>query len=243
MTEPRHALLRARTHVETNAALKAQAMSQEIEAQLDSCRYAYQSRLAIMDRIILGTGVLKSPVNTGKVKTVYRQDSFTGTWITATEVVYSPIVERVDPWMFFPDDTTNDPCKIRDAIELHPMTANELAEFKLHEGYIKSTIDEVLKTPPSAYNSEYFLEYVRLSESNPQLFKDKYCVVEWHGPISKSDLDAIGQVPYYESATDDYYAEVWLCNGKVIRIDLENIEGTYETPYSVSAWRKDPSSV
>lgn len=223
--------------------VRCQLMSDEIETQLDKCRYGFQSRKAMFDRVVLGTGILKGPVNTGRVENTYKQDPMTGEWVTTASVVYKPTVVRVDPWMFFPDDTTNDPCKIRDAIELHPMTANELAEFKLHEGYIKSTIDEVLKTPPSAYNSEYFLEYVRLSESNPQLFKDKYCVVEWHGPISKNDLDAIGQVPYYESATDDYYAEVWLCNGKVIRIDLENIEGTYETPYSVSAWRKDPSSV
>jgi hypothetical protein len=233
----------AANNSEPSAALKAQAMSQEIEAQLDSCRYAYQSRLAIMDRIVLGTGVLKSPVNTGKVKTVYRQDSFTGTWITATEVVYSPIVERVDPWMFFPDDTVSDPDKIMDAIQIHPMSAYELLEYRNHEGYEKGIIDEVLKEAPSTYHEASFVEYQKLVSANPALFKNKYCVIEYHGPIKKEYLQNAGITPAYETPLEDYFGEVWVVNGKVIRLELENIEGSFETPYAVCPWKHDPSSV
>jgi hypothetical protein len=36
---------------------------------------------------------------------------------------------------------------------------------------------------------------------------------------------------------------VWVVNGKVIRIEVENIEAAYEIPYAAAVWKKDPCSV
>jgi hypothetical protein len=223
--------------------IKCQMMSDEIEAQLDTCRYAFHSREAIRDRVILGTGILKGPVNTGTVTTVYTQDQYSGEWMSKSQVVYKPAIERVDPWFFFPDDTVADPDKIGDAIQVHPMSAYDLVAYVNHEGYEREEIEEALKEDPEAYMSESFVEYKRLVDANPALFKNKYCVIEYHGPIKKCDLDTIGIRPAYETPLEDYFGEVWIVNNRIIRIELENIEGSFETPYAIAPWKKDPGSV
>lgn len=233
----------AADNLEPSAATKCGRMSDTIESQLESCRYAFNSREAIKDRIILGTGIMKGPTNLGKVKTTYYQDPMTGKWLTRTSVVYNPVVERVDPWFFFPDDTVTDSSKLEDAIQVHPMSKYELMELRNLDGYDKEAIEEVLKGNRTDYYTEQFTEYKKLVDANPSLFKDKYCVVEYHGPISRKYLTAAGIEPAIDSPLEDFYGEVWLVDGQIFRIELENIEGSFETPYSMVSWKTDPASV
>lgn len=222
---------------------RCQLMSDEIEAQLDECRYAFHSREAIADRVRIGTGILKGPQNAGKVINAYSQDPYSGEWLATPKMVYKPNIERVDPWFFFPDDTTAEPDKIIDAVQVHPMSSYELLGYVNHEGYEREEIEAVLKEDPENYYSESFMEYKKLVSANPALFKGKFCVIEYHGPIKKEDLEAAGINPTYTSPLEDYFGEVWVVNGRVIRMELENIEGSFETPYAICAWKKDPSSV
>jgi hypothetical protein len=218
-------------------------MSDDIETQLDKCRYAFEVRKAIDDRIIYGTGILKGPVNTGKMTTQYLPGLDASVWSPKVTVEYAPVITRVNPWYFYPDDSVNDPQMMQNAIEIHPMSALELSLLRKHEGYEADAITTVLQTRPREYASEFFTEYMQLMENSPTMFKNKYCVIEYHGPVSLSDLRTYGLEPAYEVPEDQYFGEVWCVNGKVIRIELENIEGSYETPYAVSAWKPDPGSV
>ncbi len=222
--------------------LKSRGMSKKIETQLDKCNYGYNCRRAMSDRVILGTGVVKGPVNTGKLYKQY-EDIGDNTWVPKVSVNYDPAVMWVNTWFFYPDDSVNDFNKAQDAIEIHPMSKMELSQYRKHDGFIVEAIEEVLKQTPVEYMNTNFAEYAKLTESNPYLFKDKYSVLEYQGPITSNDLDDLGIEPTYDSPTDEYYGEVWVCQGKVIRIELENIEASFEIPYAVSTWKKDPSSV
>src|SRR5690606_26732367 len=73
------------------------------------------------------------------------------------------------------------------------------------------------------------------------LLKNKYVVSEYHGPLSRGDLETVGINPPEEG--EDFYAEVWVCNSRVIRLELSNIEGSQKIPYCVSVWEPDPASV
>lgn len=222
---------------------KCKMMSNEIETQLDKCRYGYEARQAIEDRVLLGTGILKGPVNTGKLCREYKPSADGEVWLPEVTVEHTPEVVRVNPWLFFPDDTTNDPDKVQDSIELHPMSRVELAQYRNHQGFDIDAITEVLKQQPADYCNTNFTEYARITDSNPYLFKDKYAVIEYHGPITSEELDKLDIQPTYNSPTEEYYGEVWICQGKVIRIELENLEAYFEIPYAISIWKKDPSSV
>lgn len=227
------------------AADKSHKMSNTIETQLENCQYGRESRRAMSDMVILGTGILKGPVNTGKLRTVYEQIQ-TGEeimWVPKASVDKTPTIEYVNPWFFYPDDTVNDFNYTRDALQVHPKSAIELKKLMDHGGFDKAAIALVLKDKPSEYKAENYSEYATLTDSNPYLFSDKYTVLEYHGPVTATQLETLEINPSYNSLNEEYYGEVWVCQGKVIRIELENIEACFELPYAVAVWEKDPSSV
>lgn len=221
---------------------KARGMDKEVEVQLEHCAYGRKSRRAIEDRVILGTGVLKGPVNTGKQYNTYEQShEVPDLWVPKISTSNYPSIEHVNPWFFYPDDTVNEFDKAEDCIEIHPKSKLELKKMAKHPGFIEEAIAKVIKQNPTDYLASTFSSYKDITASNPYLFEDKYLVMEYHGPITKESLEAMFIEPAYDAVDDEYYGEVWVCQGEVIRIELENIEACFELPYAVSVWTKDPS--
>ena len=224
-------------------------MEREIEAQLSATKYAMHSRRGMQERVILGTGVLKGPVNTGKLHVEYQLDAASGEWLPVVTENRAPKITHVPLWRFFPDMSVTDFDEAEDAIEVHPMTAMDLALYAKHPGFDKSEIEKILsgdrlndRIKPKVYNEGFDKITSTAWARNPYLYKDRYMVLEYHGPVSFDEVNKLGLHPTYESPTAEYYGEIWVCCGKVIRMELENIEGYYETPYSVSPWKRDPSS-
>lgn len=223
-------------------------MEKEIEAQLASSKYGMNARKAITDRVIYGSGILKGPVNTGRraVKYVMMGND----WIPQVTQDYAPKITHVIPWRFFPDMSVSNFSEIQDAIEFHSMSAIELSQYIDHRGFDGEAIKSILKgddegqaIKPKTYNSNWESIKDEVWQRNPYMYKDKYAVLEYHGPVTYDDIEKLGLCPTYESPTQEYFGEVWVCCGKVIRMELENIEGYYETPYSMACWKKDPQSV
>lgn len=224
---------------------KARAMEREIESQLEHCSYGRKVRRAIEDRVIYGSGVLKGPVNTGKLYTMYAPLPGDGaTWVPQPAVDHAPSIEWVNPWFFYPDDSVNEFDKVEDTVEVHPSSAFDLKKLMNHPGFIPESLQEVLKTPPEQYFNDSYADYGSITDSNPYLFKNKYMLLEYHGPITASELEKLSvEPPAYDPIDEQYYGEVWVCAGKVIRVELENIEASFEVPYALSTWKKDPASV
>lgn len=222
----------------------SRAMSREIQAQLSQCNYPLQARLAMEDRVILGTGILKGPVNTGRMTTKYVKEG--DTWVPRVVQDYSPSVERVPPWRFFPDMDTPvfDPCS--DVIQYHPTTKQQLARYMNHPGFDRDAIMEILQSESlgdaTRYNDAFLTTIQAEVWGGPNMHKDRFAVLEYHGTVAYDDVNKLGLCPTYESPTEEYYAEVWVCAGKVIRMELENIEAQYRVPYYVSTWKDDPRS-
>src|SRR5690606_31578677 len=167
----------------------------------------------------------------------------TETWVPDMHVDYTPIITHVSPWFFYPDESVSDPSKIEDTIEVHPKSALELKKYMSHEGFDALAIEEVLEETPQDYISKNWTDFASLTETNTDVFKNKYLVLEYHGPITRTQLDQLGVDCSYDSVNDEYYGEVWVCQGKVIRLELASIEASFSCPYYVSPWEKDPSSV
>lgn len=218
-------------------------MSDEIESQLEEAKYSLHCRRAMWDRVVLGTGVMKGPNSAGKLVRAYEKLPGTETWVPSVSVDYSPVVIRVNPWFFYPDETTDEVSRLNDTIETHPMSALELKKYMKHEGFKSDAISKVLETKPEEYVSTSWADFAKLSENNPNLYKDKYMVLEYHGPITRTQLNKLEIEPCYESINDEYYGEVWVCQGEVIRLELESIEASFAVPYYISVWEKDPASV
>lgn len=84
-------------------------MSDVIETQLDATKYSMICRQAMRDRVVLGTGVLKGPLSTGKLVRSYTQVAGTQTWEAGVTVDYAPTLQHINPWFFYPDETVESP--------------------------------------------------------------------------------------------------------------------------------------
>ena len=220
-----------------------QLMSAEIEKQLDSAKYPVHARRAMWDRVVIGTGILKGPLSVGQMVRSYEPLPESQTWVASISVDHTPRVERVNPWFFYPDERCDPSQPIPDSIEVHPMSPLELKKFMDHPGFRPEALKEILKTKPEEYNSETWTNFAKVSDSNPNIYKDKYLVLEYYGPIKLGDLDRLGVETTYDSINDEYYGEVWVCGNQVLRVELEPIEASFRIPYYLSVWEKDPSSV
>lgn len=225
-------------------------MEKEIETQLAVAKYAMHSRRAMEDRVILGTGVMKGPVNTGKM--MVRYEKVGDVWVPKVTEKKSPAIEYTSLWRWYPDMTVSNIEESNDAIEIHPLTALELSQYLDHPGFDREPIKQILRGNKSKgldpikaeiYNANYSKILSADWERNPYMYQKRYMVLEYNGPVTYDELQKLGIEPTYESPTMEYYGEVWVCCGKVIRMELENIEGYFETPYSVSTWKRDSTSV
>lgn len=228
---------------------KARLMEREIETQLSQSKYGFNCRQAISERVIEGSGVLKGPVNTGKMQVTYEQID-QDTWVPRVSDRKSPSITYVPIWRFYPDMSVTNFDECGDAIEVHTKTKLELSQLIKHTGFDGDQIRRILRgdedcdpISPGEYNETLTYLSAEAWARNPYLQKDRYLVLEYHGPVTYDELCKLGVEPTYESPTLEYYGEVWVCCGKVIRMELENIEAAYETPYSLSTWKDDPSSV
>lgn len=236
-------LVPGKSNKEPAAILSCGLMADEIEEQLEEAKYSLNCRRSMWDRVVIGTGVLKGPNSAGKLVRSYKQMEGSTVWVPDIAVDYAPVITRVNPWFFYPDETTDETAKLNDTIETHPMSALELKKYMKHDGFMADTISKVLEKKPDEYQSSNWADFAKLSENNPNLYKDKYMVLEYHGPITRTQLDKLDIEPCYDSLNDEYYGEVWVCQGEVIRLELENIEASFSVPYYISVWEKDPASV
>ena len=243
-----------RPEIDTNVdpLIAVKQMEEVIEDQLEATDYMRECKMAMYDMAILGTGILKGPINSGQLKKIWEQqqsvDEETGEVkiirVPVMKPEYIPCVKRVDPWMWFPDMTVRRAEEAEDSIEIHPKSKRDMQRLQKHPGYFGDVIAELLTEGKKDFIAQTQLP--PYSFLNSELFKDKYLVAERHGRVERDCLCKLGlDVPEVDplNPVESYWSEVWVCNGKIIRIELSNLEATDCVPYAVDTWEEDPSSI
>ncbi len=224
---------------------RCESMEHTIANQLEECDYMTEAYKAITQWVQLGTGIIKGPVNYGKMKKTYvPQMGADGqrVWVPQVTTEYKPYLSWVDVWKFYGDDTTNIINNGEDTIEVHPMSTLELQKLADNPGFMPEVIYEFLKIGPDDSPSDSYANSTSVSASTNSMYKNKFQVLEYHGPVSRDQLNKLDIVPSYDMPGDVYFGEVWVLNNKIIRIELENIEGCHKPPYSGVVWKEDPAS-
>jgi hypothetical protein len=226
---------------------RARIMSMEIRDDLIETGYGTKARLAMEDLAILGSAVIKGPVLTPHVRRTY-QPELTSDGVTIqtmhSVVEHKPDVFRVDPRLFYPDPSARTPDEIEDSFELHLMSRSDLLKLADSPAFMPKQVSKAAMIgtdgsvlPNSITDTAYLNSGV--------ITKNRYVVKEYHGPIDKQALldgEVISQEDF-DDELSEFYGEVWICNGLVLRISLSYLEGTTSTPYHVAVWERDPGYV
>jgi len=241
------------------AAERAEAMEDEIADQLTECRYRGVARDVITEMCSFGTGIVKGPVNSTRVRKRWEQVEG-GEYALSVEEDLRPRAEHVSVWNFFPCLKAGT-SRVEDCayiFERRRLARKELSRLRKLPGYLSPAIDLALKADPSEHRiASDALDALREQAGISVSDRDDSAIEIWeyHGTISRGDMGAgleLGNMELDDEADhdrideeddrDEIEAIVEIANGQVIRIAVNPME-TEERPYHVSCWSPSESSV
>lgn len=229
------------------AAEAARQMCKEIRDKLIETGYGAKARLAIEDLAILGSAVVKGPVLSSHVRRIYQPEATkSGETIQVLGAIQEdkPDTFRVDPRLFYPDPSARMPDEVDDCFELHIMPPSKFLALAENPSFMRSQIIKAALIGPDSTALPNSVTDTSFLNSGV-VVDNRYIVKEYHGPIDKQSLFDGGIIDEedMEDELSTFFGEVWICNGYIIRMSLDYIEGSQRIPYGIASWERDPSSV
>lgn len=216
---------------------KADAMQTEIDDQLVECDYNSELRKVIHDSAVLGTGVIKGPVVTNRVRKAWRpMTDATGQTIQQIEMIeeISPASFRVDPRNVFPDPGCGESVHDGKGIyERQKLTAKQVRELAKQPGYMKEQLRKVLEEGPK--RSATFQEL--RDEDQRDIARDTYEMWEYWGEVDHDDLEATGVEVGEKDVLRTVSACVVMINSTVVKAFLNPLDSG-DIPYDFYVWEK-----
>lgn len=221
---------------------RAKAMQTEIDDQLMECDYNSEVRKMIHDAAMLGTGVLKGPIVTNRVRKAWQpQVDAQGEQVQVIEIVeeITPASFRVDPRNVWPDPGCGEDIHTGKGIyERDMMTAKQVRELAKQPGYMKEQLRKVLEEGPK--QSATMVEIT--DEQKREQYRNLYEVWTYWGEVNHEDLECAGVNVGEKDELRSVSGCVVFVNNTVVKAFLNPLE-TGDIPYDFYPWEKASGSV
>lgn len=216
---------------------KADAMQIEIEDQLIECDYNSELRKVIHDAAVLGTGVIKGPVVTNRVRKAWQPftDSMGETvhQVAMVEEI-SPASFRVDPRNVWPDPGCGETVHNGKGIyEREQLTSRQVRDLAKQPGFMKAQLRKVLEEGPK--KSATFQELK--DEDQRDVARDTYEMWTYWGEVEHEDLESAGVELGEKDVLRTISACVVMINNTVVKAFLNPLDGG-GIPYDFYVWEK-----
>ncbi|TMP48714.1 hypothetical protein [Pseudoalteromonas sp. S1688] len=233
---------------------RCENMELTIDDQLVETKYNSRSRKAIHDACVVGTGILKGPVVMGKLNKAYTEQN--GEFVLELKEAFTPGVEVVRPWDFFPDLSASEISEAEFVFERRYMSKQQIAELPQRKGFKADQVKRVLKmtSQQTQHTTSYQDDVRKLAGLSDTINDSRYETWEYHGPIDNDVLIDVGAIDLPEDeeqalafieemSGEETMATVFYCGGIVMgaRVHLMSYEGYM--PYRVFNWEPDDSSI
>jgi len=238
---------------------------------LGQCQYAKHGRRSIHDSCRLGVGVIKGPYARQASKRVVRRtfeplfyedgtemldedgqpmlDTENPTVELQTVVDTIPGVTHCDPWMLFLEGPVRSMDECAGAFEMHRYTPSKLATLG-QLGFDEDQLRGLLEDGASLSDSETTLLTERdnilsgADNDDASANEREYVVWEYHGVIRPELLARLGLIEERDvDPLEMFWGEVWFCQGRALKADLNSILGDDRVPYYVVPYRRDQADI
>jgi|TARA_R100001480_G_scaffold19477_2_gene28963 hypothetical protein len=216
------------------AMIAAKKMEKKIHDQLQESGANKQLRSSAFEMALFGTGIMKGP---------FALDKEYPNW--NDEGVYDPLfktvpqVSHVSVWNFYPDPDANNMEEAQYVIERHKMSRSQLRALKKRPYFRSSVIDEVINEGENYYKKYWEDD---LSDYSPDHGIYRFEVLEYWGMIDTDMLEEQGvEIPKELQTFDELQANVWICNGKLLRMVLNPFKPA-TIPYVAAPYELNPYS-
>jgi hypothetical protein len=183
---------------------------------------------------LFGTGVMKGPFAVDKEYPNWNDE---GEYDPTLKTV--PQVNHVSVWNFYPDPDANNMDEAQFVIERHKMSRSQLRQLKKRPYFRSSVIDEVI-----SFGENYIKKYWEddLSDYAPEHGIDRFEVLEYWGMVDTDMIQEQGvEIPSELQDFDELQANVWICNGKLLRMVLNPFKPA-KIPYMAAPYELNPYS-
>ena len=216
------------------AMIAAKTMQKQIHDQLTESNASKHLRSTAFEMALFGTGVMKGPFAVDKEYPNWNEE---GDYDPIFKTV--PQVTHVSVWNFYPDPDANNMDEAQYVIERHKMSRSQLRALKKRPFFRASVIDDAISLGEN-YDKEYWED--DLSDYAPEHGIERYEVLEYWGMVDTEMLEEQGvDIPDELMAMDELQANVWICNGKLLRMVLNPFKPA-TIPYMASPYELNPYS-
>ncbi len=216
---------------------KARAMQNEIDDQLTECDYNAELRKVIHDAAVLGTGVIKGPVVTNRVRRAWMPyTDVEGNQVQQIVVMeeLSPASFRVDPRNVWPDPGCGENVHNGKGIyEREKLTAKQVRDLAKQPGFMEDQLRKVLEEGPR--RSATFQELK--DEDQRDVARDTYEMWTYWGEVEHEDLESAGVDVGDKDVLRTVSACVIMINNTVVKAFPNPLEGG-DLPYDFYVWEK-----
>ena len=220
----------------------AMKMEKCIHDQLTDSNAVNVFRKAIFESALLGTGIVKGPLNFYKRVHNWEMDADSGQKVYSPYEKVMPRVEYVSLWDFHPDPSATSIEDCEYVIQRHRMNRIQLRGLVKRPYFDASAIEECLAKGPN-YEDKYYEDTIREDDTEPYYQENRYEVLEYWGVIDKKYANEVGLEGANEmSEFDQIQVNVWVCGGMVIRC-VANPFTPARIPFQAFPFEIDPYQI
>jgi len=215
------------------AMVAAKKMEKKIHDQLDETGASKHLRSTAFEMALFGTGVMKGPFATNKEYANWGED---GTYSPLIKTV--PEAAHVSLWNFYWDPDANNTDECQYVIERHKMSKTKLRALKQRPYFRGNVIDQLIDEGET-YTKKYWEDDLR--DYAPNFGVERFEVLEYWGNV---DIELLQEndivIPDDMLSVGELQANIWYCNGKILRLVLNPFKPAkipyYAVPYELNPY-------
>jgi len=216
------------------ALIAAKNMEKKIHDQLEESGASKHLRSTAFEMALFGTGVMKGPFAVDKEYPNWDEE---GEYDPTLKTV--PQVSHVSVWNFYPDPDANNMDEAQFVIERHKMSRSQIRALKKRP-HFRSEVIEAAIAEGEDYTRQSWED--DLSDYAPEHGVDRFEVLEYWGMCdTEMLLEQKVEIPKELESLDELQVNVWICNGKLIRMVLNPFKPS-KIPYMAAPYELNPYS-
>jgi hypothetical protein len=215
------------------AMVAAKKMEKKIHDQLNESNMNKHLRATGFEMALFGTGVMKGPFAVNKEYPNWKEDG-----------EYSPVIKTVPEgshvsiWNFYWDADANNTDECQYVIERHKLSRSQLRQLKNRPHFRKNVIDDIIDGG-EGYVKKYWEDTIKDYSLTHGV--DRFEVLEYWGNVDvdmliENDVD----IPPQLKDVGELQANIWYCNGKILRLVLNPFKPSkipyYAVPYELNPY-------
>ena len=221
----------------------ARQLEKLVHDQLDESNGETETRNALFEMCLLGTGWIKGPFNYNKVLHNWVEDEEGNREYQPVDVRV-PRIEFVSCWDMYPDPHCTGIDDLDFIIQRRKLTRSDMRKLVRMPGFDKDAVRTALLNGPN-YVVQDFEYTIRTDDSSDTatLGSDRFEILEYWGTMDAISAKEMGiSVPDSVDELDEVQVNVWVCGDQLLR-GVVNPFIPARVPYFACPYEKNPYSI